>query len=175
MRKVTFGGANSLDNYFAREDHSVDWLMWSDEAGQIMKEFWKRIDTMLMGRITYEVALKRTKGADVFGGVKTYICSRTMKKAPKGAEVADDAVKLLRELKKQDGKEILIMGGGNLATSLFENDLIDEIGFNVHPVLLGSGIPLFYPMKKQVNLELIECKPFKNGCVHMLYRVKHGK
>jgi dihydrofolate reductase len=65
------------------------------------------------------------------------------------------------------------MGGGLLAKSLFEADLIDEIGFNIHPVLLGSGIPLFHEMNHQINLELIECKPFKNGCVMVSYRVKH--
>ena len=60
-----------------------------------------------------------------------------------------------------------------LAKSLFEADLIDEIGFNIHPVLLGSGIPLFYEMNRQINLELIECKQFKNGCLMASYRVKH--
>ena len=53
MRKVIFGGANSLDNYFAREDGSVDWLMWSDEAAKIMAEMWPRFDVMLMGRKTW--------------------------------------------------------------------------------------------------------------------------
>src|SRR4051812_15804 len=103
MRKVTFGGANSLDNYFAREDHAVDWLMWSDEAAQIMKEFWKKIDAMVMGRITYEVAMKGKNGANPFGDVKTYVCSRTLKKVLKGIELADDGVKLVRDLKKQPG------------------------------------------------------------------------
>ena len=57
MRKIIFGGANSLDNYFARKDNSIDWLMWSDEAQALMAEFWQRFDTILMGRKTYEVAL----------------------------------------------------------------------------------------------------------------------
>ena len=65
------------------------------------------------------------------------------------------------------------MGGGDLARTLFEAGVIDEIGFNIHPVLLGSGIPLFHQMKKQIDLEFIECRPFKNGCVYVLYRVKH--
>ena len=60
-----------------------------------------------------------------------------------------------------------------MARSLFEADLIDELGFNIHPVLLGSGIPLFHEMKRQINLELLECQPFKNGCVLVKYRVKH--
>ncbi len=60
-----------------------------------------------------------------------------------------------------------------MAKSLFEAKVIDEIGFNIHPILLGSGIPLFLPMKRQVDLELLECKAFKNGCVLVWYRVKH--
>jgi dihydrofolate reductase len=64
------------------------------------------------------------------------------------------------------------MGGGLLAKSLFEAGLIDEIGFNIHPVLLGSGIPLFHAMNRQIDLELLECKTFKNGCVLVTYRVK---
>jgi dihydrofolate reductase len=65
------------------------------------------------------------------------------------------------------------MGGGELAQSLFEADLIDEIGLNIHPVLLGSGIPLFLPMQRQVDLELAECKVFKTGCLFVRYQVKH--
>jgi dihydrofolate reductase len=67
----------------------------------------------------------------------------------------------------------LFDGGGELARSLFEADLIDEIGFNIHPVLLGAGIPLFHPMKWQIDLKLLECKTFKNGCILVTYRVKH--
>jgi dihydrofolate reductase len=65
------------------------------------------------------------------------------------------------------------MGGGELARSLFKAGLIDELGFNIHPVLLGSGIPLFHPMSRQINLQLLKCKTLKNGCVMVTYRVKH--
>lgn len=176
MRKVTFGGANSLDNFFARKDDSVDWLMWSDEAGEIMKDYWANIDCILMGRKTYEVALRNNPagGKNPYGDMKTYVFSRTLEPGPKdGVEIiSDDAAGFVRELKEQDGKEICVMGGGDLAKTLLEAGLIDEIGFNIHPVLLGSGIPLFYEMNRQIDLELIECRPFKNGCVYVLYRVK---
>jgi dihydrofolate reductase len=173
MRKVTFGGANSLDNFIARKDDAVDWLMWSDEVMAYMTEFWKTIDTVVMGRKTFEVALK--SGAPTYGGVKNYVFSRTMKDSPaKGYEIiSEDATQFVRELKNGEGKDICVMGGGELARALFEADLIDELGFNIHPVLLGSGIPLFHEMSHQINLELIECRPFKNGCVLVTYRVKH--
>ena len=177
-RKVTFGGACSLDGYFARKDDSVDWLMWSDEAAEVMSDYWKTIDTIVMGRKTYEAALKMTGGKEnLYAGTKSYVFSRTLKPRKEGPLeiVADDAVGFVERLKKSGGKDICVMGGGDLARSLFEAGLIDEIGFNVHPVLLGSGIPLFHEMKRQINLELIDCKRFKNGCVCVSYRVKSSK
>ncbi|HEY0320443.1 MAG TPA: dihydrofolate reductase family protein [Pyrinomonadaceae bacterium] len=176
MRKVTFGGANSLDNYFARLDDSVDWLMGSKEAYAVMADYWKTIDTIVMGRKTYEVGLKLSKGkSNPYLGIKSYVFSRTLKKArDKSVEIiSTDAAEFVRELKTREGKDICVMGGGLLAKSLFEADLIDEIGFNIHPVLLGQGIPLFHEMNHQINLELLDCKPFKNGCVYVSYRVKH--
>ena len=175
MRKITFGGANSLDNYFARKDDGVDWLMWSDEAAEIMNNYWKSIDAILMGRKTYEVALRNTKGkSNPYHGISSYVFSRTLKKTDKYTTlVSEDAAEFVRKLKKAKGKDICLLGGGDFAKTLFEADLIDEVGFNIHPVLLGSGIPLFHEMNRQINLELLECKPFKNGCVYVMYRVKH--
>ena len=178
MRKVTFGGANSLDNYIARKDGSFDWIMHGKEAAEYMKDYWKTIDTVLMGRKTYEVALKYSEGErNPYPGVKSYVFSRTLKEIEdKSVElVKEDAADFVRRLKKQKGKDICVMGGGDFAKTLFEAGLIDEIGFNIHPVLLGSGIPLFHEMKQQINLELLECKPFKNGCVLVTYRVKNKR
>jgi dihydrofolate reductase len=153
--------------------------MWSNEAAAVMTAYWKTIDTIVMGRKTYEVAL-RMGASGVHPGMTTYVFSRTMQKSPgkkkiKGLEfVAEDAAAFVRRLKEQEGKDICVMGGGLLAKSLFEADLIDEIGFNIHPVLLGSGIPLFHEMNHQIDLELIECKQFKNGCLMVSYRVKRS-
>jgi dihydrofolate reductase len=174
LRKVTFGGASSLDNYLARPDHAVDWPMWGKEAAAVMTDYWKTIDTVLMGRKTYEVAQRQTRGGG-YPGVASYVFSRTLRGIPEGGAtlVSDDAVGFVRELKQRDGKDICLMGGGELARSLFEAGLIDEVGLNIHPVLLGSGIPLFHPMSRQIDLELLECRPFSNGCVLVKYRVKH--
>jgi dihydrofolate reductase len=174
MRKVTFGGANSLDNFLARPDHAVDWLMWGDEAAAVTADYWKTIDTVLMGRKTYEVALRSGQDGG-YPGVTTYVFSRTLPAGPRGRVtiVSADVVDFVRDLKGQGGKDICLMGGGELARPLFEAGLIDEVGFNIHPVLLGSGIPAFHPMSRQIDLELRECRALKNGCVLVSYRVKH--
>lgn len=175
MRKVIFGGANSLDNFIARKDDAVDWLIWSKEVPEIMREMWKTIDTIVMGRKTYEVSL-RMGGGGGQNKIKTYVFSRTLKKrnTKNLFFVAEEAAEFVRRLKEEkDGKDICVLGGGVLAKSLFEADLIDEIGFNIHPVLLGSGVPLFYEMSRQIDLELKECRQLSNGCVLLTYKVKH--
>src|SRR5262249_61770658 len=80
MRTVTFGVANSLDNFIARTDGGVDWLVWTDDVNAIMAAFWKTIDTVVMGRKTYEVALRN--GMTSYPGVKNYVFSRTLKESP---------------------------------------------------------------------------------------------
>jgi dihydrofolate reductase len=177
MRKVIFGGANSLDNYFARKNDSVDWLIWNDEAAEFLADYWKRFDTVVMGRKTYAVALRSGSGGGSYPGLKTYVFSRTLKKgrSKKVEIVSEDAGDFVARLKQQDGKDICVMGGGLLAKSLFEADLIDEIGFNIHPVLLGSGIPVFHEMTRQIDLELMECRRFKTGCVLVTYRVRRDR
>jgi len=173
MRRVTFGVANSLDNFIARTDGAVDWLHFSMDVSAVMAEYWKTIDAVLMGRKTYEVAVAGGRGSSS-PGVTTYVFSRTWEDSPgEGVEVvAEDAGGFVRELKRQKGKGICLLGGGELARSLFEAGVIDEVGLNIHPVLLGSGVPLFLGMKQQVDLELLECRAIESGCVLVSYRVK---
>lgn len=174
MRKVTFGGASSLDNFIARKDDAVDWLLWNKEVSEIMKSFWETIDTVVMGRRTYEVAARIGGGA--YPGVKNYVFSRTIKESNDGALtfISEDAATFVSRLKSEAGKGICVMGGGVLAKSLFEADLIDEVGLNIHPVLLGSGIPLFYEMSRQIDLELIKSQLLSNGCIVLTYQVKRA-
>ena len=174
MRRVIFHLANSLDNYIARKDGAFDWILSSEETASDMTEFWKTIDAVVIGRRTYEPVLKSGKPFPTFPGIRNYVLSRTLKESPdKNIEViSEDVVEFIRKLNTEEGKDIFVMGGGMLARPLFEANLIDEVGVNIHPVLLGSGIPLFHEMSHQIDLELIKCKTFKNGCVSVTYRVK---
>jgi len=185
MRKVTLGLANSLDNYIARKDGGFDWLHWSKEVAEISAKFMKTVDVILIGRKTYEVML--AFGQTSYPGAKNYVFSRSKKqrdalkkslsakkKADKNVEVVtEDAVKFVRQLKRKKGKGIVVFGGGELAKSLFEAGLIDEVVLNIHPVLLGSGIPLFHEMKRQIDLDLLDCRVLKGRYLAVTYRVKH--
>lgn len=187
MRKVKYFVANSLDGFIARSDGAVDWLLMDGDYG--MREFFASIDAVLIGRKTYEFALsqqprprKKSKSKKTSGKrssaarMRSYVFSRTLKKEPDDESleiISDGAGAFVRKLKAEEGKDIWLMGGGSLASSLFAEGVVDEISLNIHPVLLGSGIQLFPEIGKQLDLELLDCKPHPNGCVQVSYRVKN--
>ena len=178
MRTVFFGGANTLDNYIAGPGDDIDWIRHGKEAMALLGRMWKSLDTIVMGRKTYEATRKLIKDGEAppegaFSGITSYVVSRTLPSVAAGATlVREDGVAFVRQLKSQPGKDIFIRGGGELARSLFEAGLIDRLHVNIHPLLLGSGVSLFHPMTRRIDLELEDCQAFKNGCIYASYRVK---
>jgi dihydrofolate reductase len=172
MRKVIYGGASSLDGFFTGPGGAMDWLHFSKDVEAVIAQSWANTDALLFGRKTWEGALAQGGGAAA-PGLTSYVFSRTLADVPDGVTlVRDDAGRFVRDLKTQPGKDIIVMSGGNLARSLFEADAIDEVGLNIHPVLLGSGVPAFLDAGIRVNLELTECRALDGGCVLVTYRVK---
>jgi dihydrofolate reductase len=174
MRIVTYGAACSLDGFIAPADGSMDWLHFSKDVQDIMATYWATVDTMLMGRKTWEVAQAMGgAGGGGMGGITTYVFSRTLTSAGEGVHlVSDNAGEFVRKLKEQPGKGICLMGGGELAQSLIEAGVVDEVGLNVHPILLGSGVPFFRDPGRRVHLELAESRIIDGGCVLSMYRVR---
>ena len=175
MRKVIYGGACSLGGYLAAKDGAIDWLRMSKDVEEIMRKTWATIDTMLLGRKTWEFAQKMGGGPPT-PGVTSYVFSRTLKSLPNANEalVTTDAGEFVRKLKSEPGQDIMVMSGGNFATSLMREDLIDEIGFSIHPVLLGGGTPAFLDPGKRLNLTLSECRRISGDCVLVTYQVLKG-
>ncbi len=184
MRTITYGGAVSLDGFLAGVDGSIDWLHFSKDVQQVMTDYWKDVDTILMGRKTYEVSVamrpssakkpaKAKSSRRKEPAMRTYIFSHTLKAIDDpGVElVATDAVEFVRDLKRRSGKGICLMGGGELAQSLLTAGLVDEIGLNIHPVLLGSGIPTFRDPGHRVRLTLTGCRELDGGCILASYKV----
>jgi dihydrofolate reductase len=170
MRQLKFAAAISLDGLLARANHAVDWLQWSDEVAQVMAAFWPGIDTVVMGRGTYEAAV--AAGHDQgYPGLASYVFSRTLSTVGGGATlVRDDAATFLRRLKDQPGKDICLLGGGVLARSLLEAGILDEISLNIHPILLGAGIPAFHGLSREIGLSLESSRQLRNGCLLVTYR-----
>jgi dihydrofolate reductase len=176
MRKVIYGGACSLDGFFTDRDGKVDWLIYGKAVEEIMRKSWATVDTMLLGRKTWEWASSQPGPADdaSFAGVKSYVFSRTLKSISdkKAQLVTSDAGEFVRKLKTGKGKDIIVMSGGNFAASLLKAGVVDEVGLNIHPVLLGAGPPAFLDAGSRINLELTETRQLDGGCVFVRYAVK---
>ncbi len=180
MRKVTYGAACSLDGFIAGPDGNIDWLHFSKDVQAVITEYWARVDTLVMGRKTWEVGNEMGGGGGggvaAASAVTSYVFSRTLSQlpAPGATLVSDDAGEFVSALKRAKGKEICVLGGGEFARSLFHAGVIDEVGLNIHPVLLGSGIPFFRDAGR-IKLNLIENRTISGGCVYAIYKVVNAR
>jgi dihydrofolate reductase len=172
MRKVIYGAACSMDGFIAGPGEEMDWLHWSDDVASISQATFDAIDTLLMGRKTYAFAVR--SGTRAYPGVKNVVFSRTLEPAsyPEVEVVAEDAAAFVARLVGEPGRGVCVMGGGELARSLLAAGLIDEVGLNVHPVLLGEGIPMFPAGNDRIPLALEEARPIAGGCMLLRYRVE---
>lgn len=175
MRKLKYHVATTVDGFLAREDDSYDFF---PQTGDHITEYLASLatyDTVLMGRRTYEPALK-VGVTDPYAPLETYVFSRSMKETPdpRVKLVSDDAVGVVRRLKQQPGKDIYLCGGGDFASTLFAEGLIDEVLIKFNPVLLGSGIPLVSRLREVVKLELRSTKVYGNGVLLLQYAVVAG-
>jgi dihydrofolate reductase len=168
---ASYSVACSLDGFIAGPNGELDWLQFTPDAQEIMKASWAAVDTILMGRKTYDANAAKSSGGGSMPGISCYIASTTLGKLEgAGAEIANDAVALVRKLKGESGKTISIMGGGELAGSLLAAGLLDEVSLNIHPIVLGRGVPLFGDPNKRVTLELVSSRAIAGGCVFTSYR-----
>ena len=176
MRKVIYSVGASVDGYIAAPDGSVDWLdratskAKGDDFG--LTAFFKSIDTVLMGRKTYEHAKKMGMGAG-HPGAKNYIFSRTLPPGLReGVEFVNGSVSdLIKNIRKSPGKHIWLCGGGELAREALEERVVDEITIGLTPILIGDGRPTFPPVFTETELELVECKQYRGGVLGLTYRV----
>jgi dihydrofolate reductase len=172
MRLVKYFVASSLDNFISRKDGSVDWLFTNQDFG--MKEFLGSVDVAVMGRKTYSKALELSPQGVLFPGMKTYVFSHLLPKGPqKNIEVAaEDPESWVKSMRTLPGKDIWLVGGGEMVREFLQKRLVNEIGISIHPRLLGDGIPLYAQPYPETELELIRSKQYPSGLLQVLYRVK---
>jgi dihydrofolate reductase len=176
MRKVVLGAAISLDGYVARPNGSVDFLdspgASDPEAMRGMAAFWETIDTAVFGRKTLDVALAMGGGRyDSHGLDATYVLSRSEPPGERNGVIFTNQApqELIAVLRSRAGKDIYVMGGGEIARAFLASGVVDEVHLMLVPVLLGQGIPFFPPAFPQQDLELIEAKPYPAGALSLKY------
>ena len=169
-RKVVLGLGISLDGYIARPNGAVDFLFMPKDYS--MGPFFKTIDTAIMGRKTYEVG-RKMGGAGAFGGSSMiyYVMSRSQLAGERGGVIftKQTPAELIAQIRKNRGKNIWHMGGGELAREFLKADLVDEIYLGVVPLLLGEGLPLFPSGFPERNFALLENKSYSKGLITLKY------
>lgn len=173
-RKIIVHIAASADGYIARPDDDLDWLTSrpAPEGFYGMNAFMKTIDTLLLGRKTYEVSLRL--GGKFDAKTKTIVFSRQAPPAdvPPGVEFeSGDVGDVVRRLREQPGKDIWLMGGGELIGSFLDARAIDEFVVSVVPVFIGDGIPLIARRHRHDRLELHSVERYDDGLVQLHYGV----
>ena len=164
----------SLDGYIARPDGAVDFLFMPKDYS--LAPFFSTIDTAVAGRKTFDVALKM--GGGTFASeMPTYIFSRSQPPGKRnGVEFVNESpASLIERLRKNRGKDIWMMGGGELAREFLKADLIDALYFGIVPALLGAGIPAFPNGFPQRDFKLVENQSYSKGLIALKYKRTRGK
>ena len=176
MRKIILGLGISIDGYIARPDGTFDFLFMPGDFMHEFAAFHASIDTGIMGRKTYDVS--RAEGGGSFGSkIKSYVLSRTLPPGERDGVTftRQSPQELVKEIRRRKGKDIWLMGGGEVARDFLQADLVDEIHIGIVPVLLGEGLPLFPAGFRQRNFKLIENKTFSKGLVSLKYQRVRSK
>ncbi|HXT64589.1 MAG TPA: dihydrofolate reductase family protein [Pyrinomonadaceae bacterium] len=179
MRKIIVYIATSADGFIARQDGAVDWLDRPAPKGNYgIGEFYKSVDTILYGRKTYDTAVKFVEQGleipDDGSAMGNYVFSRRRppKKVLPGFEFVNEPIKkFTKRLRAQKGKDIWMMGGGDIIASFLDEGEIDEFVISVIPVFIGEGIPLIAPSRRTVQLKLLSTKKYSDGVVKLHYQV----
>lgn len=177
MRKLVVGLACSLDGYIEGPNGEIDWIIYDKEQQKEVAASWKNIDTMLLGRKTYEVSLamqqQSKESSNAFAHMKHYVFSKTLQSVADGYTLingsAEDEVE---RIKKEDGKNIAVFGGSGLTCSLLNSGMVDELELAIMPVILGAGKPFFVSIDQKIQLNLSYCKYFSSGVVRLVYEVE---
>ena len=175
MRKIILGLAVSLDGFIEGPNGEYDWCFTDQDYG--MSDFFKRIDSLFMGRKSYELTQSMGDMAmPVFPKLKEFVFSNTLETVKKDAVlISGDIAEHVNKIKNGPGRDIWLFGGAALTTSMMNLGLVDEIWLAVHPILLGSGKYLFSHLTHRVHLDLVDTKTYSTGLVSITYAVVNKK
>jgi dihydrofolate reductase len=174
MRKLSLFIATSLDGYIAKPNDDLGFLKLVEKEGEDYgyADFTANIDTIIIGRKTYDYVCKEVGAAYYENGQKdVYVITRTEKpRVGRTTFYTRNLTELVQRLKAESGKNIYCDGGAEIVNELLKHDLIDEFIISVIPILLGNGTSLFKAGRPEQRLELVSAKSYDTGLVQLHYR-----
>ena len=182
MRKLIFQMLTSLDGYYEGTNKEIDWHNVDDEFNQYAADLLDNVDTLLFGRVTYQLMADYWPSAaalrddpviaEKMNRINKIVISRTLGsvKWNNSRLIKADIEDEIRKLKKKSGHDIVIFGSSNLAVALMKIDLVDEFRIFVNPIILGKGKPVFEGITGRYKLKLLSTKTFKSGNVMLSYQ-----
>lgn len=173
MRRIKLFIATSLDGYIARPDGGIDWLFTDGDYGY--REFFASIDTVVMGRKTWDLSL--SFGEYPYPGTTAYVFSRSRAgtRDARAEFVGEPVGSFMRRLQRQPGRDLWLVGGGELVRAFVDEDLIDDFIISVHPIVLGAGLPLFPAPCRERALRHVKTIPFDSGLVQLHYAARRPR
>jgi len=188
MRKIILNLAITLDGFIEGPNGELDWLVRDERTdfGDILTDILSDKDIIFYGRVSYEKwgnyqadekASSKLKEAYKLLHSKTkYVFSKTKTSDNSNATFINSDIKeRVLEIKRQPGKNIWLYGGAKITTTFLNLDLIDMYKLAVHPVILGSGKPLFASIKERHKLKLTEAKGYSSGVTLLTYEADRNK
>jgi dihydrofolate reductase len=179
MRKVIAGLFLSLDGVMESPE-KWHFPYFNDEMGEAVGAAMAAADAMLLGRVTYQefasywpgVSSEDQPFADHMNNTPKYVVSTTLDKVEwnNSTLIKGNVAEEIAKLKQQPGKDIGITGSATLVQSLLQEDLLDELGLMIHPVVVGTGRRLFEEGGGQKGLKLVDSRTFSTGVVYLTYQ-----
>lgn len=174
MRKIKLYIASSIDGYIARPDGDLDWLTKypiTPDLNYGYDKFFDSVDAVIMGGRTYRDILNM----DViypYKDKRSYVITQNKINTPQENIhfISDTIIEIVSDLKEKEGKDIWLVGGGEIISLLLSHDLVDEMIITCIPTLLGDGIPLFPKTKKESTWKLIKNQSYVNGITYTEYQ-----
>jgi dihydrofolate reductase len=178
QRKIIVNIATSADGYVARPDGNLDWLTErpAPKGFYGLPQFERSTDAKILGRKTFDRS--RQMGARFSADAMHYVFSRRPPpaSAPAGVHFVTESVAAFAErLRTQAGKNVWLMGGGEIIGSFLDEGAIDEFIITVVPIFIGEGIPLLAPRHREVALGLLGLQQFPDGVVQLHYEVQRSR
>ncbi len=189
MRKVFLQIDVTLDGFIADASGETDWVTSNETMNSEASELLDTVDTILLGRVAYQDFVSFWPFADMsapttiskitsqINHADKIIFSKTLDKVQWGTFnnarlIHDNIPEEITKLKASSGKNLLLYAGQKIIFTFVQNNLIDEYHLRVHPVVLGSGLPLFPHIENRLKLNLLRTRPYDNGVVMSIYQPK---